>query len=211
MSEKNTLIKLNVGCGGRVLPGYINLDKFPHPHVHIQYDLEGGDKMKWRPFVLEGIPETSWGHEVPDNYFDRMLMSHTFEHIHNVLPMMEELWRVAKPGCKLAIITPYGSSDNAWEDPTHVRAVFMDSMMYFSQVWYEKNDYGYRADWHFARRIFKLNKDFFSEDASEQQIGYVLQHMRNVVAEFHCELVAVKPIRKHPFEFETPQTAFQFV
>jgi SAM-dependent methyltransferase len=203
VSESNSLRKLNIGCGGKIIPGFINLDKFPHAHVDIIYDLESGEKMHWRGTTLPQM--------VPDNTFDRMLMSHTFEHIRNILPCMQELWRVAAPGCRLAIITPYGSSDNAWEDPTHVRAVFMDSMMYFSQVWYERNDYGYRGDWHFQRRIFHLNKDFFTDNPSEQQIGYTLQHMRNIVTEFHCELIAVKPMREHPFESTSPETAFKFV
>ena len=210
MSEKDTLKKLNIGCGGTVLPGWINLDSHPYPHLDIKYDLESGLKLFWSKHPESDLPCGDMEIEVPDNYFDRMLMSHVFEHIRNPLPMMQELWRVAKPGCKLAIITPYGSSDNAWEDPTHVRAVYMDTYMYFSQCWYGKNDYGYRGDWHFKKRVLLLNKEFFTQDATDQQIGYTVQHMRNVVVEFQAELIAVKPMRVHPFDYETPQTAFKF-
>lgn len=189
--------KLNIGCGGRKLSGYVHLDRSPYSHVEITYDLESGQRMYWDTGAL-----------VADNTFDRMLMSHVIEHIRNPLPMMQELHRVAKPGCKLAILAPYGSSDNAWEDPTHVRAIFMDSMMYFSQAWYEHNDYGYRGDWQFSKRLFVLHKEF--SKAPEEQLGAMIQHYRNMVVEFQCELVAVKPIRKHPFEFDPPQTAFKF-
>lgn len=199
MSEKDTLKKLNVGCGGTVLPGYVNLDNYPHGHVDILYDLNSGAEMHFR----------SGGQTVPDNYFDRMLMSHVFEHIRNILPCMQELWRVAKPGCRLAVITPYGSSDNMWEDPTHVREVFLETMQYFSQVFYTKNDYGYRGDWHFNKRLLIINKDFFRDDATDQQIAYAVQHWRNVVVEFQAELVAVKPMRVPPFDFEPPKTAFK--
>lgn len=208
MSEKAELKKLNIGCGGMALPGFYNLDVMDHSHVHIPYDLESGRAMKWG--ALDGVPDGMWSLEVPDNYFDRMLMSHVFEHITNVLPMMEELWRVAKPGCSLVIITPYGSHDSADEDPTHVRRVFKDSFSYFSQGYYGKNDYGYRGDWDFRRRQFTLDGNFFAEDTAPEQVGMAVANLRNVVTEFLGELVAVKPARKPGFQVTDPTTTFKF-
>jgi hypothetical protein len=37
---------------------------------------------------------------------------------------MQELWRVAKPDAILGIRCPHGASDDADEDPTHVRRMF---------------------------------------------------------------------------------------
>lgn len=122
-------------------------------------------------------------------------MSHTFEHITRILPLMEELWRIAKPGCSLVIITPYGSSDNADEDPTHVRRVFKDTFFYFSQAWYGQADYGYRGDWDYRLRQFKVDASLFDNSVTEEQIGLAVGQMRNVVLEFLVELVAVKPAR----------------
>ena len=91
-----------------------------------------------------GVPRTvARAERLPfeDNSATHILMSHVLEHIQNPLPMMEELYRVAKPGCLMVIACPYGSSDDAWEDPTHVRPIFASSTLYFSQPAYWKADY----------------------------------------------------------------------
>lgn len=213
MSEN--LRKLNVGCGGQNLPGYINLDIREYPHTHIFYDLERGGKARMhfssningKEFIDDEIPP--WGKAVPDDFFDRILISHVFEHVTNVLGMMQELWRVAKPGCSCVIITPYGSSDSADEDPTHVRRIFKDSMSYFSQAWYGRNDYGYRGDWDYKKRLFMIKKEF--RGLSDEDLGKAVAMYRNVVDELHSELVAVKPLREPGFEIAVPSTAFKFV
>jgi SAM-dependent methyltransferase len=186
MSERETLRKLNIGCGDQRLPGFVNLDKVDAEGIDILYDLDQASyqQMKYRDLA-----------HVPDNSFDRMLMSHVFEHLNNVLPAMEELWRVAKPGCSLVIMTPYGSSDNADEDPTHVRRVFKNTFEYFGQCYYGAADYGYRGDWDVRQKIFTIDGSLFGPEAEDQQIGMAVGTMRNVVVEFTAELRAVKPIR----------------
>lgn len=198
MSESKDLVKLNVGCGGQVLPGYINLDKVDYPHTHIKYDLEDGVQMYFKT-----------GEIVPDNYFDRILISHTFEHVTNILQMMTELWRVAKPGCSCVVITPYGSSDNADEDPTHVRRIFKDTYHYFSQAWYGKNSYEYGGDWEYIRRIFVINSEY--RNLNEVDLGRAVAVYRNVVSEFHAELRAIKPRRESGFVPHEASTAFKFL
>jgi len=181
-------MNLNVGCGGTLVPGYRHLDIIDHPHVDYLYDLESGDFIKDRNGVT-----------VPDDTFDEMIMLHTFEHIRNSLGMMQELWRVAKPGCKLGLATPYGSSNNADEDPTHVRHVYENTFTYFSQAWYGKNDYGYRGDWDYVNCTFILRKQYFADADTPGQMAFRIATLRNVVDEFLATLVAVKPLRKAGF------------
>jgi SAM-dependent methyltransferase len=78
---------------------------------------------------------------------DEFLLRHVIEHIHASLEMMQELYRLAKPNAFATIVVPFGASDPAWEDPTHVRAYFPGSFDYFSQPNYWRADYGYRGDW----------------------------------------------------------------
>jgi SAM-dependent methyltransferase len=73
----------------------------------------------------------------------------------NVCLLMQELHRIAKPNGKLVIRCPHGASDDAWEDPTHVRAFFARSFGYFSQPFYWLADYGYRGDWQPAKIVLK--------------------------------------------------------
>jgi SAM-dependent methyltransferase len=207
VSEKDTLKKLNIGCGSKQLAGFVNLDKTPPADV--VFDLETcGQKNR--------VGDCGWSapNRMPfeDNTFDRMLMSHCFEHIVNVMPMMEELHRIAKPGCSLVIVTPYGSSDNADEDPTHVRRVFKNTYLYFSQAAYGSADYGYRGDWKAIQRIFSVDGSLFGEDVDPVQVGMAVGQLRNVVVEFTVELRAIKPARKiGEAADEDPVTSFKMV
>lgn len=71
--------------------------------------------------------------------------------------MMQELHRIAKPGAKANFRLPNGASDDAFEDPTHVKQYFLQSFGYFSQPYYWRSDYGYRGDWK-ADKIYFTRK-----------------------------------------------------
>lgn len=190
MSESNTLRKLNVGCGKTPLKGFINLDRVAREGVDVVFDLEqcayatlGGTKECRLPF--------------PDDHFDRMLCSHTIEHIHNFLPVMEELWRVARPGCSAIFVTPYGGCDIAFEDPTHVRQFFAKSWLYVSQTAYGAADYSYRADWDCKQLVFNVLRGRVPANVRDNETAMfeAMQSLRNVCEEMLAELIAVKPAR----------------
>lgn len=207
MKESEVLKKLNVGCGLRPIPGFVNLDKMPGKGVDVVFDLEkcGGEE------VLKRIPLP-----FSDNYFDRILLNHVFEHITNVLPMMHELYRIAKHGCEMVLVTPYGSSDNADEDPTHVRRIFKESYIYYTPLAYGGANYDVTCDWDYRRREFRLSKAYFDqfEDLDEMKVAMMVSNMRNVVEEFVGVLIAVKPARVIGPDTEQPKppsTSFKFV
>jgi len=203
--------KLNVGCGGTPLDGWVSLDKHDYPHVDILYDLESGHQMQWRAKVTPYVPEGKWGYTVPDDTFDEIAMIHVVEHVQNILPCMQELWRVAKPGCRLSITCPYGSSDNADEDPTHVRRIYSNSFVYFSQCWYGKNSYGYTGDWELETAIFSIYRGMFTDKPGPEQRDLRIRTLRNVVDEFAAGLVAIKPARKPGFEPKAPRVRYRLV
>ncbi|MDP9579576.1 UNVERIFIED_ORG: hypothetical protein J2X74_005449 [Bacillus sp. 1751] len=82
-----------------------------------------------------------------DKSISEFYASHLSEHIHDTLPMMQELHKIAKNEAKAVFRLPYGSTDDALEDPTHVSSYFLNSFGYFSQLYYWRADYGYRSDW----------------------------------------------------------------
>lgn len=173
-------MKLNVGCGRDVRPGYINIDRTATPGIDIAVDLNELDKTK--------LP-------IDDNVVTEVLMSHVIEHIGNVLPLMDELYRVAVPGALCHINCPYGSSDDADEDPTHVRRMFPGSFGYFSQPYYWKADYGYRGDWQVTQVDLVLSHTVPESLSRDEAITYV-RSFRNVVSEMRATLTAVKPCRE---------------
>jgi SAM-dependent methyltransferase len=171
--------KLNLGCGHTVLPGWLNLDRFAAPGVDLVVDLEACQPGR--------IP-------LPDDALDEVQASHLLEHIRAPLPLMQELHRVTRHDGLCTIRVPYGSSDDAWEDPTHVRPYFMDSFGYFGQPYYWRADYGYRGDWRVEKLELVLNDPTLKE-ASLDELARAVRTRRNLVTEMIATLRAVKPIR----------------
>jgi hypothetical protein len=166
-------MKLNIGCGRNILDGYLNLDSVNGPGVELVADIE---KDSLAPYGLR------------DGCATEILLSHVIEHLRDPLTAMQEMWRLAAPECVLTIRCPYGSSDDAFEDPTHHRQYFINSFAYFSQPAYWRADYGYRGDWSCKEIVLcTIDKRVTMEHAMS---------MRNVVTEMIVTLTPVKPIRE---------------
>lgn len=187
--NKNEINRLHIGCGRTILDNWVNLDCVSLPGVDVVLDLDNCGNV---PLPFE------------DNSIDEFLASHVIEHIKNPLPMMQELHRVAKTGAKAVFRCPYGSSDDAFEDPTHVRQYFLNSFGYFSQPFYWRADYGYKGDWKVEKIYLVVDKDRYKNIKPEEILKEVHLY-RNIVKEFIVELIAVKPIREARKELQTPQ------
>ena len=98
-------MRLNVGCGGKVRDGWVNVDAHPLPGVDVVHDL---DVFPW-PFE--------------DGSCDRVVAEHVFEHVARPVEFVLECWRVLEPGGVLTVTCPHWTSENAFTDPTHVRFV----------------------------------------------------------------------------------------
>jgi SAM-dependent methyltransferase len=174
-------MKLHLGCGRTRLPEFINVDVVPGPAVDLVLDFDtcgpGGAVFPY-----------------PDNSVDESYASHLIEHLRNPLPFMQELWRVTRAGGVATFLCPYGSSDDAFEDPTHVRQYFLHSWGYFSQPFYWRADYGYHGDWDARKIVLELEQAKFAGQPAEQIMDAVMSR-RNVVMQMRAELVAVKPPR----------------
>ncbi len=105
VQSRGLLDKLNLGCGNEVLPGWVNHDLVPLPNVDVVHDLT---RFPW-PFE--------------NNQFREILMINVLEHLPDTVRTVEELHRIAKPGCKVTIRVPYWNSPDMFTDPTH-RAFF---------------------------------------------------------------------------------------
>jgi hypothetical protein len=179
--------RLNVGCGRNIREGWVNVDSAALPGVDVVCDLEG---VRANPIGL------------PDGCVHEFLLSHVIEHIRDALGLMQELWRLAAPDARAVIRVPHGGSDDAWEDPTHVRAYFPGSFGYFSQPYYWRADYGYRGDWQ-VERLQLMADPGRCAGLSPQEVFAKSREERNVVAEIICELRAVKPAREARRELQS--------
>lgn len=172
-------MKLNLGCGRSPLEGWTNVDIAPLPGVDLVVDLDSGDLAK----ALE--PDT----------VDASVGRHVLEHLRNPLAFMDALWTVTKHGGTATFEVPFGGSDDAWEDPTHVRPYFLGSWAYFGQPNYWRADYGYRADW-----VVELIEVFVPaapwEGATDGDVYGAMMTSRNVVQHMIGTLRAHKPARE---------------
>ncbi len=183
--------RLNVGCGRDILPGWVNLDGQAGPGVDVVRDLETCGGMN----VADRLP-------FENDTFDEILLSHVLEHVRNVYPLISEFWRVAKPNAIMTCRVPYGSSDDAWEDQTHVRAYFLQSWGYFGQPYHwrvPEGAYGYKADWKAEAITLKIKKSILdavnATDDPTKTLNKWVRHERNIVQEMVCALRKVDPPR----------------
>ncbi len=96
------MVKLDIGCGTRKQDGFTGVDSIPFPGVDVVADL----KERW-PF--------------DDGSVDEVYASHIIEHFTGKerVHIVNELYRVMKPGAKATLIVPHWSSCRAYGDPTH--------------------------------------------------------------------------------------------
>ena len=155
------------------MPGWVNVDMADLPGVDCVCDLEAP-----LPFESDTI--------------DEFVGIDLVEHIRDPLAFMGELYRIAKPDAVCTFVLPYGSSDDAWEDPTHRRPYFIGSWMYFAQPTYYRADYGYRGDWQCEEIALDLRE---VGDGNLDRLMMEVMALRNVVERQTVVMRAVKPVR----------------
>jgi predicted SAM-dependent methyltransferase len=109
--------KLNVGCGHQKMAGWIGIDRVRTAATDIVRD------------ITRGLP-------FDDSSIDEIYCDNVLEHIgpnEDFLFVLNEFYRVLKPGAVAAIIVPDGRSQAAWQDPTHQRAFVPRSALYWNQ------------------------------------------------------------------------------
>jgi len=124
-------VRLNIGCGRKNYPGFVNIDKQNLSGVDLLWDLE----QVPLPFA--------------DNSISEVRAEHVLEHIQQFVPLMEELWRISKKGGKIRIEVPYFRYEGAFRDPTHCRFFSEYSFEYFSEGY----EYAY-----YSRARFRVKK-----------------------------------------------------
>lgn len=163
------------------MEGWVNIDSHPVPSVtDATLDLDHLGRHALDRFS----PVTS------------VFASHLIEHLANPLGLMEALWFAAGDECEAEFRCPYGSSDDADEDPTHVRRMFLQSWGYFSQPYHWRSGgYGYRGDWQTEKVELLVTQAVVDEAGSTERLNRMLARDRNVVLEMRAYLRVVKPAR----------------
>jgi SAM-dependent methyltransferase len=74
-----------------------------------------------------------------------------------IISLMNEIWRILKPGGEFESYTPCYPHPEVFQDPTHVSVWTKESMKYFSGEYAGAKRYGVRCEFE----IVKLKKDRF--------------------------------------------------
>ncbi len=141
---------LDIGCGPAKRPGHIGLDWYAFPSVDIVRDV-----------AKRGLP-------FDDNSVDGIWCQHFLEHTagEDLLFLVEEMYRVSKPGIEWTIIVPDATSPNRYKDPTHQTQTWAPDSFDFWKV-NEKGEhiifagpaYGRKAKLHLVGTALNGNKD----------------------------------------------------
>lgn len=182
--------KLNLGCGGNLLPGYLNVDKFGNPDV--RHDLE---VLPW-----------PWA----DDSFEEVALTHVLEHLGEstatFLGIVKELYRVCKPGAVVRIVVPHPRHDDFLNDPTHIRAVTPDMFLLFSKKqnhkWlsegYSNSPLALYLDVDFELRTVNMIPDaqwqarLQSQAVGQEAFIRASRELNNVIREIRMVLAVIK-------------------
>jgi len=120
------MVKIEIGGGTLLTPGFVNLDP-EHGHG------------VWRRKVQEGIPAEA-------ATVDEVKASHVLEHIpagSERIGVFNEAHRVLKPGGVFYVIVPLMTGSwHAIADPTHVSFWVPESFLYFDGTFAANASYG---------------------------------------------------------------------
>ena len=176
-------MKLNLGCGGKKLPGWVNVDFEPMECPDVVLDLNG----PW-----------PW----PDSSVDEVFASHVIEHIppgHQFMHFMYELWRVCKPGAEVKVILPHPRHDIFLNDPTHVHAIMPGTLAMFSKAYTEALALqGQRLTpfWKYLGIDFGMGSVRYwfdpAVDREDPELEWKAKHLSNIIQEWGTTLTVVK-------------------
>lgn len=145
-------IRIDIGCGGSKMPGFLGIDIAPYPGVDVVWNIEN---TPW-PFledesvitavashVMEHISPHSGDRRVEG--LKKLLLDKGLATEDELLQycgldgspfinVMNELWRVMRVGGQFAFVVPHAASAGFQQDPTHINMINQHTMCYFDPL-----------------------------------------------------------------------------
>lgn len=147
---------LDLGCGNAPRNPFSADQVFG---IDVNSQLQGVINLD---LVINSIP-------FKDDFFDYVTAYDFIEHIPRVVyfggsrlnpfvEIMNEIWRVLRPGGIFLSFTPAFPKSAAFSDPTHVNIITEDTMLhYFDERWLKARIYGFRGAFVVEEQIWVEN------------------------------------------------------
>ncbi|MBF0432855.1 MAG: hypothetical protein HQK83_16340 [Fibrobacteria bacterium] len=185
-------MKINFGCGNRHIEGFLNVDKVPECNPDQVVDME---IFPW---------------PIADNSVEEVKLIHVLEHVGATtdchMQIIQELYRICRPGAEVQIIVPHPRSENYLGDPTHVRPVSAELFNLYSKSFceqaiakgwastplalYWKVDFSIKKITHHLMPLWL--ERYNNKQISDSDITFAVNTYNNVVNEIEIELVINK-------------------
>lgn len=119
---------------GRKFSGSVGVDIRPGPNVDVLHDLN------------------TFPYPFPDDSFDLIICRHVLEHLRDLDKVLDEIWRIARPGARLVVEVPHFTNVEAFRHWQHVRFFTAGSFDFFGPT-----NTNYRARFRILRRHIFFN------------------------------------------------------
>ncbi len=162
---------LDIGCGDKPRNPYCKEQIFG---VDVNFPNSNSENFRYANLFIEKIPFTS-------NYFDSVSAYDFIEHIPRVLiygeknlvrfsfvELMNEVWRVLKPGGLFFSSTPFFPNPEIFVDPTHVNFITDKTHLYFCGSSPLGKNYGFNGNF----KLIQLKKWKPREHYPFERISY---------------------------------------
>jgi SAM-dependent methyltransferase len=126
-------------------------------------------------FAIESLP-------YPNNHFDSVSAYDVIEHIprqllnpnglliYPFIHLMNEIHRVLKPGGRFLATTPGYPRPEAFQDPTHVNIITLNTIHYFSGIAPQGRMYGFVGDFEVLINRFCVRNNYYDRAISNNEI-----------------------------------------
>lgn len=170
-SKKVAIKVLDVGCGDAKVKGAIGIDSVALPGVDIVHDLN------FYPWSIK------------DNSYDLIYMNNIIEHLPNPIKVMEEIYRILKPGGKVKIVTVYWNHYHSITDPQHVS--FFNE---YSWDFFTGKRKGYYTKSRFKIESLDLTYDAYAKAVfrNNRLLKFLSRFLCNIVDGIHITMVKTK-------------------
>ena len=185
-------MKLNLGCGSKIINGHVNVDKYNLYNVDLVHDLE------CFPYPFD------------DDVVDEILLAHVLEHLGqdpNIFnKIIKELYRICKKGATINIVVPHPRSDDFLADPTHVRPITAFGLSLYDKAlneqWREEgaansplaliHDVNFKIEMINYSLADKFSLLLKQGKVDQETIQYYSEHYYNVVKQIEIKWRVVK-------------------